>query len=218
MILLRLSARLFSAFMPEKLSPLSYLLTRDICAGEAAFEPSRRSKQLHVFAPPGGLRTCLFNQYEAPSASIRLAAPKVVGPFWHRGRLNRSWVLSAGRGGRRDGRSRRKQHTAQCQCPALLKRRPILAPSTDSGIRAPGARPNGPGFGTGGYLTIQSGGQSRGFALRLPDNYDNNKPYWLIFGVHWNSVLTCAAVPTEEVASSSHPRWSFSALMRLAQC
>jgi poly(3-hydroxybutyrate) depolymerase len=42
------------------------------------------------------------------------------------------------------------------------------------------------GFGTGGYLTIQSGGQSRGFALRLPDNYDNSKPYWLIFGFHWN--------------------------------
>jgi poly(3-hydroxybutyrate) depolymerase len=42
------------------------------------------------------------------------------------------------------------------------------------------------GFGTGGYLTIQSGGQSRGFALRLPDNYDKNKPYWLIFGFHWN--------------------------------
>ena len=45
---------------------------------------------------------------------------------------------------------------------------------------------NGVGFGTGGYLTIQSGGGNRGFALRLPDNYDNNKPYWLIFGFHWN--------------------------------
>jgi poly(3-hydroxybutyrate) depolymerase len=45
---------------------------------------------------------------------------------------------------------------------------------------------NGLGFGTGGYLTIQSSGQSRGFALRLPDNYDNIKPYWLIFGFHWN--------------------------------
>ena len=45
---------------------------------------------------------------------------------------------------------------------------------------------NGVGFGTGGYLTIQSGGQSRGFALRLPDNYDDSKPYWLIFGFHWN--------------------------------
>jgi hypothetical protein len=45
---------------------------------------------------------------------------------------------------------------------------------------------NGVGFGTGGYLTIQSGGQSRGFAMRLPDSYDNNHPYWLIFAFHWN--------------------------------
>jgi poly(3-hydroxybutyrate) depolymerase len=27
---------------------------------------------------------------------------------------------------------------------------------------------------------------NRGFAMRLPDNYDKNKPYWLIFGFHWN--------------------------------
>ena len=46
---------------------------------------------------------------------------------------------------------------------------------------------NGVGFGTGGYLTIQSSGQTRGFALRLPDNYNPNTPYWLIFGFHWNS-------------------------------
>ena len=42
------------------------------------------------------------------------------------------------------------------------------------------------GFGDGGYVTIQSGGESRGFAMRLPNNYDNTKPYWLIFGFHWN--------------------------------
>ena len=42
------------------------------------------------------------------------------------------------------------------------------------------------GTGKGGYVTIQSSGQSRGFAMRLPDNYDNTKPYWLIFGFHWN--------------------------------
>jgi poly(3-hydroxybutyrate) depolymerase len=48
----------------------------------------------------------------------------------------------------------------------------------------PGAPPNG--FGTGGYVTIQSGGQSRGFAMRLPDNYDRNRPYRLFFGFHWN--------------------------------
>ncbi|WP_437964331.1 prolyl oligopeptidase family serine peptidase [Sorangium sp. So ce260] len=48
--------------------------------------------------------------------------------------------------------------------------------------------PNEPpnGFGEGGYVRIQSGGQNRGFAMRLPDNYDKDKPYWLVFGFHWN--------------------------------
>jgi hypothetical protein len=56
----------------------------------------------------------------------------------------------------------------------------------------PDARPingsNGCGnaAGAGGYTTIQSGGQSRGFIIRLPDNYDSNHPYWLIFGFHGN--------------------------------
>lgn len=47
----------------------------------------------------------------------------------------------------------------------------------------PGSPPHG--FGEGGYVTIQSGGE-RGFAMRLPDNYDPNKPYPLFFGFHWN--------------------------------
>jgi poly(3-hydroxybutyrate) depolymerase len=42
------------------------------------------------------------------------------------------------------------------------------------------------GHGDGGYVTIQSGGGSRDFAMRLPDNYDNNKPYWLSFTFHPN--------------------------------
>jgi poly(3-hydroxybutyrate) depolymerase len=47
---------------------------------------------------------------------------------------------------------------------------------------------NGVGHGDGGYVTINDSkaGGSRGFAMRLPDNYDKNKPYWLIFGFHWN--------------------------------
>jgi poly(3-hydroxybutyrate) depolymerase len=42
------------------------------------------------------------------------------------------------------------------------------------------------GHGDGGYVTIQSGGGSRDFAMRLPDNYDKNKPYWLSFTFHPN--------------------------------
>ena len=50
----------------------------------------------------------------------------------------------------------------------------------------PGESAQNAGVGTGGYVTIQSGGQNRGFAMRLPDDYDSNHPYWLIFGFHWN--------------------------------
>lgn len=46
----------------------------------------------------------------------------------------------------------------------------------------PGESGQTTGFGAGGYVRIGD----RGFALRLPDNYDSNKPYWLIFGFHWN--------------------------------
>ncbi len=37
----------------------------------------------------------------------------------------------------------------------------------------------------GGSHTIQSGGQSRSFMLRLPPNYDKNHPYPLVFAFHW---------------------------------
>jgi len=42
-----------------------------------------------------------------------------------------------------------------------------------------GSVPNG--TGTGGSVKIGS----RNFIVRLPDNYDKDKPYWLIFGFHW---------------------------------
>jgi poly(3-hydroxybutyrate) depolymerase len=51
-----------------------------------------------------------------------------------------------------------------------------------------------PGTGTGcgkaptlrsGAHTIQSGGKSRSFILRVPDGYDNTRAYRLIFGFHW---------------------------------
>ena len=38
---------------------------------------------------------------------------------------------------------------------------------------------------TSGTHTIQSSGQSRSFILRIPDGYNNTRPYRLIFGFHW---------------------------------
>ncbi len=36
-----------------------------------------------------------------------------------------------------------------------------------------------------GTRTISSGGQNRSYILRIPDGYDRNRPYRLIFGFHW---------------------------------
>ncbi|MEU4792595.1 cellulose binding domain-containing protein [Micromonospora tulbaghiae] len=36
-----------------------------------------------------------------------------------------------------------------------------------------------------GTRTISSGGQNRSYILRIPDGYDRNHPYRLIFGFHW---------------------------------
>jgi poly(3-hydroxybutyrate) depolymerase len=46
----------------------------------------------------------------------------------------------------------------------------------------PGEPPNG--FGEGGYVRMMVDGVDRGFALRLPDDYDSSHPYPLIFGFH----------------------------------
>jgi hypothetical protein len=48
--------------------------------------------------------------------------------------------------------------------------------------QVPGESGQNIGTGEGGYVQIGN----RGFAMRLPDDYDNNRPYWLIFGFHWN--------------------------------
>ena len=38
---------------------------------------------------------------------------------------------------------------------------------------------------TSGTRSIQSGGQNRSYILRIPDNYDRNRPYRLVFAFHW---------------------------------
>lgn len=38
---------------------------------------------------------------------------------------------------------------------------------------------------TSGSRSIQSGGLTRSYILSIPDNYDNSRPYRLIFGLHW---------------------------------
>jgi poly(3-hydroxybutyrate) depolymerase len=56
-----------------------------------------------------------------------------------------------------------------------------------------------------GTHTIQSGGQSRSFVLRIPDGYSNTRPYRLIFAYHWRGGTM------NDVASggSSGSAWSY---------
>ncbi len=71
---------------------------------------------------------------------------------------------------------------------------------------------NGVGHGDGGYVTISdpNAGGTRGFALRLPDNYDKNKPYWLIFGFHWNGGNSAQV----DNGGSNGTWWSYYGLQR----
>ncbi|AIS01329.1 RICIN domain-containing protein [Streptomyces glaucescens] len=58
---------------------------------------------------------------------------------------------------------------------------------------------------TSGTHTIQSGGRSRTFILRVPDNYDNAHPYRLILAFHWRGG-TAADVASGGTSGSA---WSY---------
>jgi poly(3-hydroxybutyrate) depolymerase len=59
------------------------------------------------------------------------------------------------------------------------------APAGDVGIAAASAGCGKAPTLTSGTRTIQSGGKSRSFILKIPDSYDNNRPHRLAFGFHW---------------------------------
>jgi poly(3-hydroxybutyrate) depolymerase len=59
------------------------------------------------------------------------------------------------------------------------------APQGDVGTAAASAGCGRAPTLTSGKRTIQSGGKSRGFILKIPDSYDNNHPHRLAFGFHW---------------------------------
>ncbi|MCE6998329.1 cellulose binding domain-containing protein [Saccharothrix sp. S26] len=60
-----------------------------------------------------------------------------------------------------------------------------IAPSAQVGALASSAGCGKAPTLRSGTHTIQSGGKSRSFILRVPDGYDNARPYRLIFGFHW---------------------------------
>jgi poly(3-hydroxybutyrate) depolymerase len=88
---------------------------------------------------------------------------------------------------------------------------PAPAP-TDAGTLAAS-----PGCGktptlTSGTHTIQSGGQNRSFILRLPDNYNSNTQYRLIFGYHWRG----GTANDVDSGGTDGFNWSYYGLRRLA--
>jgi poly(3-hydroxybutyrate) depolymerase len=66
---------------------------------------------------------------------------------------------------------------------------------------------------TSGTHSIQSNGKNRTFILRIPDNYDRNRPYRLIFGLHW---LNGTAVDVATGQTVARDVWAYYGLLRLS--
>nr|WP_062342968.1 cellulose binding domain-containing protein [Herbidospora sakaeratensis] len=64
-----------------------------------------------------------------------------------------------------------------------------------------------------GTNTIQSGGKSRSYILRIPDNYDPNRAYRIVFGFHWWGG-TATDVATGQTVQRDV--WSYYGLLRLS--
>jgi poly(3-hydroxybutyrate) depolymerase len=65
---------------------------------------------------------------------------------------------------------------------------------------------------TSGNRTIQSAGQNRSYILRIPDNYDNTRPYRLIFAYHWRG----GTMQDVDGGGSSGAAWSYYGLREQA--
>ncbi|MER5900024.1 cellulose binding domain-containing protein [Streptomyces mirabilis] len=66
---------------------------------------------------------------------------------------------------------------------------------------------------TSGTHTIQSGGKNRNFILRVPDGYDRNRAYRLIFGFHWLGGTSTDVATGRTVETGT---WAYYGLQRLA--
>jgi poly(3-hydroxybutyrate) depolymerase len=65
---------------------------------------------------------------------------------------------------------------------------------------------------TNGSHTIQSGGRSRNYMIRIPGNYDNNHPYPLVFAFHWQG----GTMNDVDGGGSSGYTWSYYGLREKA--
>lgn len=65
---------------------------------------------------------------------------------------------------------------------------------------------------TSGSHTIQVGGQSRSFMLRIPENYESSHPHRLVFAFHWNG----GSMNDVDGGGSSGYTWSYYGLREQA--
>ena len=63
-----------------------------------------------------------------------------------------------------------------------------------------------------GTQSITSSGQKRSFMIKVPENYDKDRPYWLIFGFHW---VGGTANDVDSGGTSGYT-WSYYGLRELA--
>ncbi|GAA4942090.1 hypothetical protein GCM10023238_04890 [Streptomyces heliomycini] len=66
---------------------------------------------------------------------------------------------------------------------------------------------------TSGTHTIQSNGKTRSYVLKVPDNYDRNRPYRLVFGFHWLGGTSTDVATGRTVETGT---WAYYGLQRLA--
>jgi poly(3-hydroxybutyrate) depolymerase len=65
---------------------------------------------------------------------------------------------------------------------------------------------------TSGERTIDSGGQSRSYILRIPQGYDNTRPHRLVFAYHWRG----GTMQDVDGGGSSGAAWSYYGLQEQA--
>jgi poly(3-hydroxybutyrate) depolymerase len=85
------------------------------------------------------------------------------------------------------------------------------AATTAGAVRATAGCGKAPGL-TSGTHTIQSGGQTRSYILRVPAGYDSNHPYRLVFGFHWRG----GTANDVDSGGTDGYNWSYYGLRRLA--
>ncbi|MFJ9742340.1 alpha/beta hydrolase family esterase [Streptomyces sp. NPDC101166] len=69
-----------------------------------------------------------------------------------------------------------------------------------------------PGLASGTH-TLQVNGKSRSYILRVPDNYDRNRAYRMVFGFHWRGGTSTDVATGRTVQNGT---WAYYGLQRLA--